>query len=311
LAEALQRRRGIELAGAIARHYEAAGHDEAAAEHHVRAGDHARGLYANSDAIAHYRSALALGHPDGARLHAAIGDLLMLLGDYAGALAGYETAAAHGDAGALQEVEHKLGRLHHRRGDWERSEAHLEAALALLPVEASAQRARILADRALTARYRGDDKSASSLATEALDWATRADDAAALAQAHNMLGILMTGSGGYASAREHLERSVALAQTLPEDDASVAALNNLALLVAETGDPRRAVELGERALELCSAQGDLHREAALHNNLADFLRAAGDHDAAMVHLKRSAALFAEVGEEPATQPAIWKLVEWN
>jgi hypothetical protein len=63
-------------------------------------------------------------------------------------------------------------------------------------------------------------------------------------------------------------------------------------------------------VRLCAAQGDLHREAALENNLADLLHANGESEAAMPHLKRAVALFAEVGEEPLARPELWKLVEW-
>src|SRR5690606_7679245 len=70
------------LAGQVAQHYQLAGHDRAAAEYFQLAGDHARALYANADALAHYQAALALGHPDAAAVHEALGDLQTLQGDY-------------------------------------------------------------------------------------------------------------------------------------------------------------------------------------------------------------------------------------
>ncbi len=75
------------LAGQVARHYRLAGQDTEAAEHYRLAGDHARGLYANDDALAHYEEALALGHPDAAALHEAMGDLETRRGEYGAALA--------------------------------------------------------------------------------------------------------------------------------------------------------------------------------------------------------------------------------
>ena len=89
--------------------------------------------------------------------------------------------------------------------------------------------------------------------------------------------------------RGHLERSLALAEGLPDPSVTVAALNNLALACARAGDPERALELTRRALVLCTRQGDRHREAALHNNLADLLHRAGRSDDAMAHLKQAAA----------------------
>ena len=58
-------------------------------------------------------------------------------------------------------------------------------------------------------------------------------------------------------------------------------------------------------------QGDRHREAALHNNLADLLHAAGRSEEALLHVKQSVTIYAEIGVEAGTvQPQIWKLAEW-
>src|SRR5205823_10814329 len=63
---------GTLLAGQIAHHYELAGNEPAAAEYYRQAGEHARTLYANAEALSHFHRALALGHPDTAALHEAI-----------------------------------------------------------------------------------------------------------------------------------------------------------------------------------------------------------------------------------------------
>ncbi len=70
------------------------------------------------------------------------------------------------------------------------------------------------------------------------------------------------------------------------------------------------MRLTEDALTLSASIGDRHREAALHNNLADLLHEAGHKGAAMRHLKRAVALFAEIDEPDAREPEVWKLVEW-
>ena len=82
------------LAGLIAYHYRMAGQDAAAAEYFTLAGEHARRIYAERRRARVFESALALGHPDVAALHEAIGDLSTLLGEYRAAMQSYETAAA-------------------------------------------------------------------------------------------------------------------------------------------------------------------------------------------------------------------------
>ena len=296
-AEALERRAGDPAL--IAGHYREAGRTAAAAEAYVAAGERARELYAYAEALEHYASALAHDYPEQALLHERIGDVHTLRGEYRAALSAYEAAAALGSGDRLAGVERKIGQVHDRRGQWDLAERHFEAA-----IELGGEGARIAADRSLTARHRGAAGDALAHATRALELAEGSGDPEALAQAHNIVGMLLDDRG-------HLERSLALAEALPDPSVAVAALNNLALACARAGDAERAMELTARALELCSRQGDRHREAALHNNLADLLHRAGRSDEAMAHLKQAAGAFAEIGgDADEMQPEVWMLVEW-
>ena len=297
-------------AAAIARHLRLAGRDAQAAEAYARAAEEARALFANAEALEHLRAALALGHADPARLHAAIGDLHTLRGDYADALASYETAAAHCPPEQLAGLEHRIGQVHHRRGERALATSHFEAALTAAAQSDLGARARITADLSLTAHDDDDTARAAELAERARELAEQAGDPRALGQAHNLLGALATSAGDTAAALGHLDRSLALAQATADPGARVAALNNLALAHRARGELDRAIELTTTALELCSTQGDRHREAALHNNLADLLHAAGRPEQAMEQLKRAVAIFAEVGGEGEPQPEVWKLARW-
>ena len=234
---------------------------------------------------------------------AAIGDLHTLHGDYRRAIESYEAAIAKAPAAARGGIEHKLAQVHHRRGDWTNAERHYAAARKA--VAGAGAQARVLADWSLAAHRSGDGARAKRLATEALGLAERSKDKRALAQAHNILGIL-----GASGSRAHLETSVALARELGDREAHVAALNNLALALKEAGDLDRARELTEQALAECETLGDRHRTGALHNNLADIFRAQGSKEESMRHLKRAVRLFSEIGEAGTTEPEVWKLVEW-
>ena len=271
----------------VAAHLREAGDDAAAAERFAAAATHAAGLLANTEAAAHLEAALALGHPEPAVLHERLGDARTLIGDYRAALAAYGMAAALAPSSA---VEHKLGSVHLRRGEWAAAEARLRAAL-----EGSPHPARVLVDLALVRHRAGDGTGAAELAAEALSATT---DPVASAAAHNLLGMLNRDPA-------ELERSLALAEELGDRAAEVAALNNLALLCDDTD---RAIGLTERALAICA---DRHREAALLNNLADLHHAAGRTEAAQEHLRRAVAIFAEVGgDESARLPELWKLTSW-
>ncbi len=303
------------LAGQIAYHYRLAGNDAAAADYFKLAGEYARTLYANTEALAHLQLALALGHPDMAMLHEAIGDLYTLLGEYKSAIDSYETAAAFCAVDVLAHIEHKLGAVYMRRGEWELAESHLEAALNVSDgQEQSNQQASIYADRSLTAHRRGQVQQAFDLAQRALSLAKASDDthaSAAQAQAHNMLGMFAHHQNDEQTALHHLEQSLRLSEELHDPGMCAAALNNLAQVYQANGDIERAIALTQEALTLCVSQGDRHREAALHNNMADLLHTAGQAEVAMSHLKQAVSIYAEIGVEAGTvQPEIWKLSEW-
>ena len=312
VAAALSRRGGGgERAARVAQHLHLASDDVEAAQHYRLAAEHAASLHADADAVEHLEAALALGDPDPAAVLERIGDLRTLMGDYAGALASYESAAARCHEQALAAIEHKLGNVHQRRGERERAEARFVAALEAAPVGQEALRARIQADRSLTMHDAGRSERAAGLAQEARALAEAAADRSAGAQAHNLLGVLARSGEDLELARAELERSLALAEELDDVPARAAALNNLALVSRDAGGLDRALELTERALALCAAHGDRHREAALENNLADLHHAAGRPDESMNHLKRAVAIFSEVGADDATRlPEIWKLVSW-
>jgi predicted ATPase len=298
------------LAGQIAYHYRLAGQESEAAEYFKLAGEPARSQFANAEALAHFRAALALGQPEVAALQEAIGDLQTLSGKYVEALRAYETAAAVGGEECLGRLEHKLGGVYHRQGEWDLAERHFQAALDIFGAEAHpGERAQIYADWSRTAHRRGQKEPALELARQALELAEASADVRALAQAHNILGNLANGAEQPEEARYHLHQSLALAEQLGDPGVRAAALNNLALAYGAAGQVEEALKLAETGLALCVAQGDRHREAALHNNLADLLHAAGRAEAAMSHLKQAVAIFAEIGAS-APQPEIWRLVTW-
>ena len=295
---------------AQARHHELAGRDEAAADAHRAAGEQARAVFANAEALGHLRRALELGHPERSGLQTALSDVQVVLGDYGGALVSLRAAAAEASPHDLPLIEQRLGRLHVRRGEYPLARAHLQAARAALPEDDFAGRASVTADLALAVHSLGEPDRAGRLAAEAVTLAEGAGEGRALCQALNLMGMMAATDGDVVEAIAHLDRSRALADQLGDGDLQVATLNNLALAHRARGGLTVAVELTEQALQTCARLGDRHREAALHNNLADLLHALGRGDDAMRHLKRAVEIFTEVGETGELQPEIWKLVRW-
>jgi len=302
------------LAGQIAFHYKQAGVSKEAAEYYRQAGEHAVRLYANADALAHFKAALALGHPDLAGLYEWIGDLHMLRGEYPTALVSFENAAAlqaHSPS-HLGRLAHKRGEIYHRLGDWDLAEHQFQsAAEALQQADDQGERAQLLADWSHIAHQQGQPERAVELAGQALSLAEMANDQPALIQAYNALGILLRNQGNLKKASHYLEQSLEIAKRTDQPMAQIAALNNLALVHADCHDNERAIALEQTALQLCILQGDRHREAAIHNNLADLYHRSGQSETSMTHLKQAVTILAEIGVEAGSlKPEIWRLVEW-
>lgn len=305
------RRDSAVQASQVARHYLLSGNDAEAARYYRMAGDDARALYANADALEHLRTAQALGHPDVVALQCDIGDLETLLGEYSAALASFEKAAALCTVQELPRIEHRLGNVYARRGEWRSADAHYEAAAAASEAaeEELAWQSTLSSDWSLAALRIEEPERARALAAHALTLAEHSGDLRALAQAHNILGILMADD--LAEARTHLEQSLAVATQLNEPMLRVAALNNLAHLWQKSGNLADAIVCAQAALDLCVTLGDRHHEAALQNNLADLLHAADRSAEAMAHVRQAVLIYAEIGVEAgAVQPEIWKLSEW-
>jgi predicted ATPase len=300
------------LAGQIALHWQLAGHMVEASEYFYRAGEQARSVYAHAEALAHYQAALAAGYADAALIHEALGDVQTLRGEYRSALGSYETAAALAisDRERLGRLEHKLGVVYQRQGEYDLAAQHLAAAQDVWGESgARAALARLTIDRSFVAHQACEPDRAQALAEQA--FALAAAEPIVLAQAHNLLGVLARRRGDLTTADQHLQRSLQLARECRDPVAQVAALNNLALVCEEADEIDRALELTRQALTLCAAYGDRHRAAALHNHLADLLHAAQRSDEAMIHLKQAVTIFMEIGVEAgALQPEIWKLAEW-
>ena len=204
VAAALGARGQRELHAAVIAHHLALGGDEAAAAELYRvAGDRARALYANAEALGHYRAALALGYPDPAVLHEAVGDLETLAGDY-----GARARELPDGGGARRPGARARGRAPHRRPAPAPRRVGAGRGVARAPRStASTARAaaRATADRSLAAHRRGLPDEAARLAAEALALAEQAGDPRARAQAHNVLGILAASRGDAAGAVRHLE----------------------------------------------------------------------------------------------------------
>jgi tetratricopeptide (TPR) repeat protein len=256
----------------------------------MAAGDWARGMYANTDAIQHYQRALdALEHCDAVETERLVArermaDLLgptgrrsAALGEYEIVETGYRTA---GDVPARARILRKMGGLHWDAGGRAQALRCFEAGLALLGTDREhIERAHLYQEMGRLAFRSGDSQRAIEWAEQArlhaerlaadpaLDAEGRGEAATAAAQSHNTLGVALARLDRLQEAVGHIERSVALARENELLQAACRGLANLSVLYS-TLDPARAIETCAAGLETAKKIGDLGFQSRLYANLA-------------------------------------------
>jgi predicted ATPase/class 3 adenylate cyclase len=255
----------------------------------IAAGDWARTVYANDDAIRHHERALQTlgecrgGDAEARAVRERLADLLGLVGRRPQALTHYETVRHEGERGGdratVARVQRKMGALHWEAGDRERASACFAAGLELLGADGDAiERAHLFQEMGRLAFRAGDTRAAIAWAERALGEALpgvdaggdpeRAREAAAVrAQAYNTLGVALARSGRLPEAVEQIERSVELAEARDLLQAACRGYTNLGVLYSSL-DPRRSIETCLRGLETAKKVGDLGFQSRLYANLA-------------------------------------------
>jgi adenylate cyclase len=274
---------------ALGRHWSFSADKPRGARYLLAAGDWARAVYANEDAIRHYERALrTLAECElcgietrGARERLA--DLLGLIGRRAEALAHYESVRqeleASEDRAAGARVHRKIGGLHWEAGDRERAGACFAAGLERLGDDGDPlERAHLFQEMGRLAFRAGDNAAAIAWAERALAEAARdeeaapdvarAREAAAMrAQAYNTLGVALARTGRLAEAVAQIERSIGLAESRDLLQDACRGYTNLGVLYSSL-DPRRSIETCLRGLETAKKVGDLGFQSRLYANLA-------------------------------------------
>jgi len=289
-----ERPQRLEDMEALGYHYSLSADKPKGARYLLAAGDWARDLYANEDALRHYERALqTLSECDACdadrlAVRERLGDLLGPIGRREAALEHYESVRrateAASDRAAQARICRKLGGLHWDAGDRDRALASFQAGLALLEGESQPiELAHLYQEMGRLAFRTGDNHGAIEWATRALGQIDRAaagpagspvspvpgkDEAAvALSHAYNTLGVALARLGRLQEAVAHIERSMATAQAHGLLQTACRGYTNLGVLYS-TLDPSRAIDTCLKGLEMAKKIGDLGFQSRLYANLA-------------------------------------------
>ena len=287
----------------LAHHYELSDDAPNALRWLVRAGDRARALYANEEAIASYRGALVraadgTGPLDAATILERLAGVQHLTGDHAGALASLGEARERTGAagpGTLARLDRKAGTTLMLKGESEAARAAFDRGLARIgddDPEAVIIRSQI----GLLEFRSGAYDAARATLTEAVEIAERSGAADVLAEPLKLLGNVANNVGDLRGAEELYQRARA-AYERAEDLLGIADVrNNLAMLYRRSARTDEAIAEYHAIIEIRERAGHVWGLAVAENNLGEAYRTAGGPAASIAHYERSLALLERIGE---------------
>lgn len=300
------------VSGQIAAHYERAGKLEQAAAYERRAADVAHRLYANLDAIAGYRRAIALlgtGHSaEVAALHSRVGDLFHLLGRYADARHAWEDARAAtpaAEAIELAQLMRKIGNAFRDEYRYEEARrAYAEAEGAMPPtVEHHDERtapvwAHIQLERITMAYWLGEVDVMQRLIERVRPVLESLGDPAQRARLHQIQAIAALRRNRYNGSPEAVDHARAyldMVQTIQDAQAVPAAHFQLGFALLWTGDRDQAEQQISCALAIAERSGDRSLEGRCLTYLTIIGRQRGDAERVQAYARQSMGV-AEASE---------------
>jgi class 3 adenylate cyclase/tetratricopeptide (TPR) repeat protein len=319
-----------EFVDVLAYHYGRGDDDPKARSSLARAGDRARSLYANEEAIAYYRAVVERASDGEGPLQAGnllerIGDVQLVIGKYDEAIASFGAARARipdPRAITVARLHRKVAAVLRARGAYDDAFRALESArIAELAGDLHFRRGdHVAAGEAIRraveiAEERGGDDAVAeglkflgniAVTTSKLDEAVelyersrmtydRIGDDVGRAQVSSNIGTAYRRMGRYDEALAEYERSRALAEKAGHLYGVALALNNIGALHVIRGTAAEGIPPYERAVSLLDQIGSRAEVGMACMNLGEARLDAGDVAGARIDLREAERRFAELG----------------
>lgn len=311
IIETLHADRLDEQVDLLARHFSWSPRKDKALHYLGLAGQKAARSHINDQARQHYEDALALlpevEHTpfQALQLHAGLGDVLTLVGEYAEAKEHYqrsiEELACEDPASCAAErstIARKIGETYERQGDYDQALLSLAEAQAILEVsktERPDEKALILNDIGWINFRRGNLDKAEEALVEALGLALSAARYDITASIYNRLGGIYFEKEQLEQASNYVRKSLVLREEMGDIVGVTRSYNNLGLIRWRKGDWDLALDDFSRSLELNHILGDAEGLVHLHNNMGLLLTDRGKVNEARFHLEESLAGAQKIG----------------
>jgi predicted ATPase len=313
-----------DFSGQIGEHLAAAGQPEAAITYLRRVGELAAARFANESALIWYQRALALfdhlGHssapaylPQHLETHAAISDVLILLGRYEEALEQLEAARKllEGKTLTLDRLRffadlcRTTAQVYEKRSEYSLAQEWVDRGLRYLNLQPeTVELARLYNLSGWLHMRQGDYAGALVELEKAFSAAQAANAPAEATNTLTVQGAVANRQGRYPDAQAYLERALAAARAANDKRAEASAQNTLGLVYFNRGDFVRSAECQEQAIALRRAIGDRQGEVSPLGNLASTHWARGDYAKARQAYDTELRLAHEIGDRWAEGAAL-------
>ncbi len=296
-----------ELSPILAHHYRQGGDAPQAVRYSVQAGDRARKVYANQEAIGFYQQALELAGEagDADRLiaaHQGLGEVQQLIGDYQAAAANYHAIldlALQSDRG--EEARRRLsaeawwgiGQAHEATSEYVEALHAYGNGMSSLDEADQVERARLLNDIAWIHIRQGDYEMARQQCEHVIESVPHQLDVAATA--YEYLGTAAEFQGDFEHAAEDYQHSLAIWEKAGDKSRMARALNSLGILAKKRNRYEEAIGFYQRSLTLCQEIGHSLGAAYLSNNLGTIHLERSDLERADEYFQQSLKAFERIG----------------
>ncbi len=309
--EALYAGRLDEFVDVLAFHYGRGDSDDKAVDWQVRAGDRARRLFANDQALSLYAAALQRarqgGPVDAADILERIGDVQTLIGKYEEAIESFRTGqrrAAQPGPEVTARFHRKVGHALRVKGAYPEASAAFAEGLAALGGDGHPEAARIGLEIGQLHWRGGDYAAAQHALSRAVEIAQRLGAEEVLAEGLRELGNVPLHAGDPRDAVQFFERSRAIYERL-EDLVGIASVrHNLGVAYARMGKWDESIAAFQSALILHERMGNLWVVGMIHNNVGEVHRLRGNLREAIAAFERTLATWGEIGHAPGVALAL-------
>jgi predicted ATPase/tRNA A-37 threonylcarbamoyl transferase component Bud32 len=286
--------------GELALHFLEGGDKEKALDYFLKAGEKAGKIYANSEAVSYFQSALRLLEEKEGELREK-GHVLEKLGDTKNIIGEHDACLKYWNDALLLwkqlDEKEKVARLHRKMafvlyqiGDIEKAKECLNKALKILETEPeSVELVRVWGRMAGGLWSSGNMAEALPWAEKALELAKKLNDFEGIADSYFFLGTISGTAGDLKKGTECLERALKIALDNGLTEIALRAYNNLGSSFG-IEDYERRLEYYEKGYELAKKAGHISFQSWLGDNLAEAYIDMGNMNKGVLLAEESVAL---------------------